>query len=283
MLALSAGACAGPGPLDPSAQPTVTPTAAAATTSSATRIAVTGDSGTGDDQERSTVSEMVAQAQGHPYDALLLLGDLVYPVGDPSKLDAVLTAPFAPVLDAGATLVPVLGNHDYGRGKQMEILSRLGRPSSWYVQQVGDVRIIVLDTERVDDPAQTQWLEDTLAAQQDAGVWTVVAMHKPAYSAGDHGSSLGVRAAWAPLFDRYDVPLVLAGHDHDYQRSTPQNGVVYVVSGAASELRPTGRESFTAVSTSTRHFLDLVAEGDRMVVRAIDQQGNVLDTFTLTR
>lgn len=284
-LSLSAGACAGPGPLDPSAQPTVTPTAdpVAATTPDATRIAVTGDTGTGDDQERSTVGEMVAHSQDHPYDALLLLGDLIYPVGDPSRLDEVLTTPFAPVLDTGATLVPALGNHDYDSGKQVEILSRLGRPSSWYAQRIGDVRIIVLDTERVDDPAQTQWLKHTLADQQDAEVWTVVAMHRPAYSAGTHGSSLNVRSAWSPLFNRYDVPLVLAGHDHDYQRSTPQNGVVYVVSGAASELRPTGREPFTAVSTSTRHFLDLVADGDRMVVRAIDQQGNVLDSFTLTR
>lgn len=242
-----------------------------------------GDPGTGDAQEAATVSRIVTQAERSPYDALILLGDLVYEDGELARLDEALLDPFAALIETGLALVPVLGNHDYRSGQQMEILARLGRSASWYAQRVGDVRILVLDTERVEDPAQTRWLQASLAQQQPAGVWTVVAMHRPAYSAGKHGSSLDVRAAWSPLFQRYDVPLVLAGHDHDYQRSTPQQGVVYVVSGAAAKLRPTGREPFTAVSTSTRHFVELVARDDRLVVRAIDQHGAVLDTVTLTR
>jgi hypothetical protein len=37
-------------------------------------------------------------------------------------------------------------------------------------------------------------------------------------SATGNGSDLGLRAEWLPLFDRYQVDLVLSGHDHDYER-----------------------------------------------------------------
>jgi metallophosphoesterase superfamily enzyme len=55
---------------------------------------------------------MAAQNRGAPYDGLLLLGDLIHDDGDPARLEAALTRPFAPVLDTGAALLPVLGNHD---------------------------------------------------------------------------------------------------------------------------------------------------------------------------
>ena len=226
---------------------------------------------------------MARQGADDPYAALLLLGDLVYDVGDPALVDRVVTRPFAPVLDAGAMLVPVLGNHDEVSGEQQQILRELGRDHPWYVQQVGPVRLVVLDSNRVDDAAQTQWLEQTLAADVPPGTWTVVAMHHPAYSSGVHGSTPQVQAAWVPLFARYHVPLVLAGHDHDYERTAPQDGVTYVVSGGGAGTRPVGREPFTVVSAARLHYLDLEVFADRLVGTAITPEGQVLDTFTLSR
>jgi len=91
-----------------------------------------------------------------------------------------------------------------------------------------------------------------------------------------------VQRTWAPLSSQCSVRLVLAGHDHDYQRSTPQDGVTYVVSGAGAKLRPVGREDFTAVSNSTLHYVDLIAYDDQLI-GAIDQQGALVDTFIITR
>ena len=162
------------------------------------RIAVTGDTGTGTSVERATARRMAAEAGERPYDALLLLGDLVYNVGDAQLVDRVVTEPFAPVLDSGAQLLPVLGNHDYGSGEQQQILSALGVDASWYATQVGSVRILVLDSNRVEDPEQTRWLVETLTAPPAPGTWTIAAMHHPAYSAGHHGSDLAVREAWGP-------------------------------------------------------------------------------------
>ena len=76
--------------------------------------------------------------------------------------------------------------------------------------------------------AQTAWLERTLAAaRRDPSVdWTIVQMHQCAASssATGNGSDLGIRAQWLPLFDRYEVDLVVNGHDHDYERSFPCRG-----------------------------------------------------------
>jgi alkaline phosphatase D len=74
---------------------------------------------------------------------------------------------------------------------------------------------------------QTQWLESTLqrAANDTTIDWIVVQMHQTALSSShDNGSDLGIRQAWLPLFDQYQVDLVLCGHDHDYERSFPVRG-----------------------------------------------------------
>jgi hypothetical protein len=76
--------------------------------------------------------------------------------------------------------------------------------------------------------AQTRWLERTLAsARQDPTIdWIIAQMHQCAASssATGNGSDLGIRQEWLPLFDRYEVDLVLNGHDHDYERSFPVRG-----------------------------------------------------------
>jgi len=76
--------------------------------------------------------------------------------------------------------------------------------------------------------AQTRWLESTLAAARgDASLdWIVVQLHQCACSSAAEGvgSDLGIRREWLPLFDIYEVDLVLSGHDHGYERSFPVRG-----------------------------------------------------------
>ncbi|HEY6793007.1 MAG TPA: metallophosphoesterase family protein [Trebonia sp.] len=75
--------------------------------------------------------------------------------------------------------------------------------------------------------AQTRWLEETLrqARADDSVDWVVVQMHQSALSSStDNGCDVGIRQAWLPLFDQYEVDLVVNGHDHDYERSYPVRG-----------------------------------------------------------
>jgi 3',5'-cyclic AMP phosphodiesterase CpdA len=176
-------------------------------------------------------------------------------------------------------LLAALGNHDTDSGNGPAQLDALGQPGPWFARRFGPLLLVVLDSNRPDDPAQLAWLERTLAG--DDATWTVAAMHHPMHSAGHHGSDQGVRRAFAPLFREFGVQLALAGHDHDYERSRTIDGTTYLVSGAAATLRPAGSNGDTVVSQSVRHFLDLSVYPDRLVVQAVDQSGSVLDGVVL--
>ncbi|MGQ0823726.1 MAG: hypothetical protein ACT4OX_01630 [Actinomycetota bacterium] len=90
-----------------------------------------------------------------------------------------------------------------------------------------------------------------------------------------------MRRAFAPLFTRTGVNLVCSGHDHDYQRSVPIDGVTYVVSGGATRARLTGTRSFTAAAFKLQHFLDIAVFEDRLIVRAVTAKGHVADEVIL--
>jgi hypothetical protein len=112
-----------------------------------------------------------------------------------------------------------------------------------------------------------------------------VALHRrPAFSSGQHGSTLSVQQFFVPLFEKHRVPPVLAGHDHDYERSVPINGVTYVVTGGGGVgTRPVGRSSFTAFSESVCHFVFITVAGDTLTLHAIDGVGTEFDSLVLTR
>jgi Purple acid Phosphatase, N-terminal domain/Calcineurin-like phosphoesterase len=90
--------------------------------------------------------------------------------------------------------------------------------------------------------AQTAWLEQTLAAaRSDPSIdWVIAQMHQIACSssATGNGSDLGIRQEWLPLFDKYQVDLVLNGHDHDYERSFPVRGFDSMVGTEAATGTP---------------------------------------------
>lgn len=268
----------------PPSEPAPTPTPTPDEDAMEARLAITGDTGMRNAAVETTAKRMQieAESEGGPYDALVILGDMIYPNGDSALTHQSITKPFAGVLE-DAELVPVLGNHDVESGEQNEIMSKLGRDSAWYVEKFGPVRVIVLDSNRVGNQQQMAWLRQVLAEKQPADTWTIATMHHPAYSAGEHGSDKNVQRHWVPLFEQAEVPLVLAGHDHDYQRSKELDGITYVISGGGSKLRDTGRRDFTAMSASILHYLDLKVYDDRIEGRAIDHDGETFDSFAIRR
>jgi hypothetical protein len=100
---------------------------------------------------------------------------------------------------------------------------------------------------------QTTWLERTLAAARgDNSVdWIVVQMHECALSSSitGNGSDLGIRQQWLDLFDRFEVDLVLCGHDHDYERSFPVRGVEHNVGWDAATGAPV--DTFRPIPVTT--------------------------------
>jgi alkaline phosphatase D len=123
----------------------------------------------------------------------------------------------------------------------------------------GDLTIVARENSAVPDFStgspnlQTIWLERTLReARADENIdMIVVAMHQCAMStsARGNGSDLGIRRAWLPLFDEYEVDLVLSGHEHNYERTYPVRG--YDAGALGTVLRP-NPEQTAGGKTDTR-------------------------------
>ena len=154
-------------------------------------------------------------------------------------------------IEASASTTPWMfatGNHDmeaayptHGYGGH---LARLDFPGngpapcpSVYSFVYGNVAVLSLDANDVSyeitantgysGGGQNLWVERALAshrANPDID-FVVCFFHHCAYStAKQHASDGGVRAAWVDLFDRYQVDLVLQGHNHLFERSDPIRG-----------------------------------------------------------
>src|SRR5215813_7517926 len=143
----------------------------------------------------------------------------------------------------------------------------------WYAFTVGNMRIISLANDDVvyqdggnsyvrgySSGAQKAWLEKELAAARaNRSIdWIVVCMHQVAISTADkfNGADLGIREEWVPLFDKYEVDLVVCGHEHHYERSQPIRG-----HEANQTLTPLPIATGTDVIDTTRGTVHMVIGG----------------------
>ncbi|HTX01757.1 MAG TPA: hypothetical protein VMD59_23440 [Acidimicrobiales bacterium] len=72
--------------------------------------------------------------------------------------------------------------------------------------------------------SQTSWLADHLKKYRAPGSgidFIVVFFHHCPYCSGGPGSDGGDRTVWQPIFDQYNVDLVINGHNHLYERIYP--------------------------------------------------------------
>lgn len=250
------------------------------------RFVAFGDSGNGSADQRAVFKEL----QTVPFDLILHLGDIAYEVGSRASLEAYFFESYAPALQ-NFPVFPASGNHEYETEdaapfREAFVLPENGAPHGlerWYSYDWGDVHFVVLDTERI-GTVQAAWLDGDLSANRLP--WTIVYLHRPPYSSGNHGSDDDVRNHFVPLFEKHGVPLVLAGHDHHYERTKPLDGVTYIVSGGGGRgTREVGRSSFTAFSEAVCHFvyvtIDIAAE--ELTLHAIDGVGQEFDSVMISR
>jgi Calcineurin-like phosphoesterase len=130
-------------------------------------------------------------------------------------------------------------SHGYGGHAKRLDLPKNGpsRCPSVYSVVYGNVAVLSLDANDLSQEIPTnagysggqqlQWLQQKLADfRADPNVDFIVAFfHHCAFATSTaHASDAGVRAALAPLFDRYGVDLVVQGHNHQYERSNPIKG-----------------------------------------------------------
>jgi 3',5'-cyclic AMP phosphodiesterase CpdA len=217
-------------------------------------------------------------AAGVQADALVTLGDNDY-TESPAAFRRNWLDSFGWAAEDGLIVAGTLGNHDVrvqGGRYQHELLGIRGH---FYRRAVGDVALFLINSNR-SVAAQRRWLNQALASS--VAPWKVVAFHHPVFSCGEYSGVAEMRRRLSPLFERYGVDLVLSGHDHNYQRFGPRNGVTYIVHGGGGArlypLRgcPRGFPKRRA-ARAVRGWIHLLSRPTSLRVRAIGPLGRVLD------
>jgi Calcineurin-like phosphoesterase len=250
-----------------------------------------GDNGSGGRQAMAVAGRMARTYRSRPFGNVVLLGDISYYGNFADRYDDVFLAPMRPLIDAGVTFDLAIGNHDdalrhtdTGFDEIRAEIDLLDTPGRYYMRSYGPADVFLLDSSvpglfGAGSSDQLEWLDDTLASA--TGQWRIVAMHHPPYSSGRHGSTARAEELLVPILERHHVDLVLAGHDHDYERTHPLRGVTYVVSGGGCKTTKVGRSRFTATSHRILQFLHVAIDGDRLVGTCVQPEGQVADRFEL--
>jgi 3',5'-cyclic AMP phosphodiesterase CpdA len=217
-------------------------------------------------------------------------------------------------LAATYPIMPVPGNHEHNG----QVLTNLWRPlftlpengpysmkESCYTFVYNGVRMIGLDSakgayEFRGEGEIATWLDNVLKNNQCR--WTIVYFHHPIYSSAKGRNHAEWRAAIKPVFDKYQVDLVLQGHDHVYTRTgmhtpnvdvvdlknanqlDPKSQTVYVTSVAGEKMYELeAKPFFVKTLPDTQLFQTVSIDGNSLTLTARTATGQVIDSFVIEK
>ena len=135
--------------------------------------------------------------------------------------------------------------------------------------------------------------------------WTIVFMHMPMYTSRDLDLELvsDIRNELQPIFDLYDVDLVINGHKHAYERSVPlthnsietdlpscvyekYQGQIYITVGTGGHSHSPfiEKESWSVIQNDNDYgFLDmkLLNDGKTLYIEFVNYNGKIMDTVKI--
>jgi hypothetical protein len=249
------------------------------------KFALIGDSGTGTSSQLRVAKQLIAARGKFPYSFVLMTGDNLYGSESPSDYERKFEIPYKPLLEAGVKFYASLGNHDEPNQRFYKHFNMNGQRFYTFKPTNASVRFFALDSNYV-DKTQLDWLEKELTAS--GSDWKIAFFHHPIYSSGGrHGSDLTLREQLEPLFIKHGLNVVVAGHEHFYERLKPQNGIYYFVSGGAAKLRegdigPTSKMTEKGFDTGY-HFMLWEVAGDSLYFQVISDAGKTVDSGTIAR
>ena len=134
----------------------------------------------------------------------------------------------APDVLASLPVATTIGNHD---SLNADYMYHFNNPNATeygttqaggdYYYSYGNGLFIVLNTNNYNVAEHKKAIEEAVASDPDAA-WRIVTIHQDIYGTGlDHSDTDGMilRTQLTPIFDEYDIDVVLQGHDHTYSRS----------------------------------------------------------------
>ena len=256
------------------------------------KFAIIGDSGRGSAEQHAVAGQMVAYRQRFDYRFVLMAGDNIYegPAG-PEDYRLKFEEPYKLLLDAGVKFFAVLGNHDdpqqihYGKFNMDGHRYYTFTPPLDLVTRLDTrVRFFAIDSTKLDGE-QMAWLEKEL--HESKAEWKIALLHYPLYTSGRYAlAARGHRFALESAFVDGGVNVAFSGHEHFYQRSQLQRGILYFVTGGAGSLRAGDAKLSAQIARSyDSDYSFMLAEvtDDGFFFQAINRLGETIDAGSLKR
>ena len=276
------------------------------------QVYVLGDWGRNGEYGQQKLADLmnIAAAQVEP-EFIISTGDNFYHNGIASVDDPYWLSSFENVYK-GANLFcdwySVLGNHDYRGNVQAQIdytyvSRRWQMPDRYFTKDVvaddgAKARFVFIDTSPLNDEyyeelkykqvttqdttKQLQWIDSVLNVDTD---WKIVVGHHPLYTGGKRKDEINyVRMHLESILEKHNVSLYFAGHEHDLQHIKPGDKMTHhVVSGAGSDVRPTGKLDGTVFAKAVNGFVTSAITKDSIYNQFVDVNGEVIHHFTIKK
>ena len=168
----------------------------------------------------------IAAQQNPDVSFIISAGDQVNKTGQAKEEE--YAGYLSPDVLTGLPVATTIGNHD---SLNPDYMYHFNNPNATqygatqaggdYYYSYGDGLFIVLNTNNYNVAEHEQAIAQAVASDPDAA-WRVVTIHQDIYGTGlDHSDTDGMilRTQLTPIFDAYDIDVVLQGHDHTYSRS----------------------------------------------------------------
>lgn len=276
----------------PSPTVTETPSPTQVPPQTMVRIGVIGDFGTAG-QALEDVSNLI---KSWNVDYIVTTGDNNYPDGAYETIDENIgqyfhefIAPYTGSYGDGASenrFFPTLGNHDYTTDNAQPYFDYFTLPGNerYYDILLGPVHLFAVNSDwREPDGVgrssiQAAWLRDRLAVSTSS--WKIVVFHATPYSSGYQGSTDWMR--WP--FKDWGASIVLAGHDHNYER-LEVDGFTYITNGLGGGAIYNFIETIpgSQVRYNDDYGAMLVTADDSLITfQFISRGGEIIDTYQLS-
>ncbi len=271
----------------PTKEPSPTPTPAPL------RFAVIGDFGQGEQGE----ADVAALVKSWQPEFIITTGDNNYPSGAAETIDQNIGQfyhefiyPYKGSYGEGADRLrffPILGNHDWDTNRAEAYFDYFELPGNerYYDFVWEPVHFFALsaDSREPDGVSagsiQAMWLKEVMSISSSP--WKIVYMHQPPYSSGPRGPVTWMR--WP--FQEWGASLIMAGHDHYYERLEIDGLPVFINGLGGGPIYSFGEIAEGSIVRFNGDYgaMLVVCDEREMTLQFITRTGEVIDTYVINK
>ncbi len=248
------------------------------------RFAVYGDCRSNPRMHRRIVQQII----GRDVDFVVISGDLVTDGGHYEQWGVQFFGPLKGLAES-TPVYAIKGNHDRSRQNYFERLLVPPGQTANFAFGYGPVHFFCADNYSGTETQVLALIEAEMAGS--TSLWKFVCYHVPSLNFGGHWSSFGYPNA-LPALATAGVDFAITGHSHQYERFrpvAPPSGdegsyVTYITSGGAGAgLYSVKRSVYHAYADKTHHFCLFEIKRNKLTMKAIDADGDVIDQLEVTK